>query len=196
MIRISANIRLQGPWKAGFALDLHTIASTHLGVDELGRDQFKNRRTELGQLLYELKYQGRIAAVGPIVNKILERFKGFERLHLIVPVPPSNRHRPVNAVLEIAKELGRRTGVPVGADVLTSDMTAQLKNISDASQRRRLLKDALRVSEEYDLEGKNILLLDDLYRSGATLSAATELLYARGAGAVAVLTITKTRTIR
>ena len=45
----------------------------------------------------------------------------------------------------------------------------------------------------YDISGKNVLLLDDLYRSGATLTVATEVLLEAGAKSVVVLTLTKTR---
>lgn len=42
---------LDGNWKAGWALDLHTIHSTH-NVD----GSFNNERTKLGESLYMLKY--------------------------------------------------------------------------------------------------------------------------------------------
>jgi predicted amidophosphoribosyltransferase len=43
-------------------------------------------------------------------------------------------------------------------------------------------------------EGKKVLLVDDLYRSGATLNAITDLLLTEGkAASVSVLTITRTR---
>jgi len=53
------------------------------------------------------------------------------------------------------------------------------------------------MSNKYNLSNKNILLLDDLYRSGATLRVATELLYNNcNVKDVYVLTMTKTRSNR
>lgn len=189
-------IELHGPWKKGYAFDLHTLASFHLGVDEYGRDQFRNVRTEMGQLVYDLKYREKLKMATKIVDKLTISLRGMERADLIVPIPPSNPTRKVQAPLEIARELGKRIAVPVGAGVLAKHPGRQLKNVKSTMERQRLLKETMRVSEEYDLTGKNILLLDDLYRSGATLTAATELLYERGARAVVVLTMTKTRTKR
>lgn len=46
-------IRLEGPWKGGWALDWHTQSST-LRAD----GGFDTVRGELGQALYDLKYCG------------------------------------------------------------------------------------------------------------------------------------------
>ena len=67
----------------------------------------------------------------------------------------------------------------------------------DIDERKRLLSESLEISETYDIEGKNILVIDDLYRSGATLTAATQLLYENGdVKDVFVLAMTKTRSKR
>ena len=47
--------KLIGNWDSGLAYDLHTVASTHLGVDENGYDRFENTRSEMGELVYQLK---------------------------------------------------------------------------------------------------------------------------------------------
>lgn len=195
-MRGSGPILFQGPWKLGFALDLHTVESSILGVDEFGQLVFDTRRTELGELLYKLKYKGQRSAVYIIVDRILEKVRGLKTIDLIVPIPASNPKRPVNAALEIAKELGARTGIRVGAEVLYRRMSTELKNIEDIEERRRILTRALDVSCQYNLREKNILLIDDIFRSGITLEAATTLLYERGAQAVVAMTITKTRTKR
>jgi len=57
----------------------------------------------------------------------------------------------------------------------------------------KLLKNAFSVTSNV-LNGQSILLIDDLYRSGATLNAITEILYNQGkVRKVYVLTLTKTR---
>ena len=51
-------VKIEGLWKEGFALDVHTLSSDYLGDDEFGHAIFRTTRTELGELLYRLRYQG------------------------------------------------------------------------------------------------------------------------------------------
>ena len=46
---------LEGNWKSGKAYDLHTVSSTHLGTDEFGHDRFENKRSEMGELVFQFK---------------------------------------------------------------------------------------------------------------------------------------------
>jgi predicted amidophosphoribosyltransferase len=74
--------------------------------------------------------------------------------------------------------------------------TPELKDVFDYDKRDKrmeALKDAFTV-QPAQTSGKNLLLFDDLYRSGATVSAITELLKSQGkAKAVYLLTLTETR---
>ena len=116
----------------------------------------------------------------------------------IIPVPSTKKNRRIQPVPEIAKELGRRVAVPVLEDLLVKRSGGpELKNVNNPEERKQLLKNSLCLSDGYDVSGKNVLLIDDLYRSGATLSVATEMLYEKaGVQDVFVLTMTKTRNNR
>jgi competence protein ComFC len=70
--------------------------------------------------------------------------------------------------------------------------TPGLKNIHDAEQRRELLDGAFDVDAS-QVKGKGVLLIDDLYRSGATANAVTVALLAAGAARVYFLAATRTR---
>jgi phosphoribosylpyrophosphate synthetase len=66
----------------------------------------------------------------------------------------------------------------------------RLKYKSDKSS----LKEILDVTVNLSLKGKNVLLFDDLYRSGATFNAITRVLYEKGmVNKVYILALTKTR---
>lgn len=151
----------------------------------------------MGQLVYSLKYRNDPGAVEKIVD-LLDKMKGIETMDCIVPVPPTNPRRRLKPVTEIARELGRRRSVEVLDNVLLKRHGGpELKNVADPTERADLLRKSLFLSEESSVSGMNVLLVDDLYRSGATLSVATELLFEQGkAQAVYVLTMTKTQSRR
>ena len=186
-------MKIPGRWHEGYALDFHTVRSEFVGYDHLGREQFETERSEMGELLYKLKYRGYRNTIIPIATTAAAFIQAQKwPLDCIIPTPPSNQ-RVFQPVLEIAKELGQRLSFPMYADsVVKTKTTAQLKNVFDYHQRLRLLADAYEMGE--NLAKQSILLFDDLYRSGATLNAVTELLYSKGQAArVYALTLTRTR---
>ncbi|MFA5989472.1 MAG: ComF family protein [Sphingomonas sp.] len=189
-------IRIEGNWHSGLAFDLHTVASTHLGVDEFGHDRFENTRSEMGELVYQLKYRSDKASL-PKIAALLDAVKGIENFDYIVPIPPTNKKRPFQPVELIAVALGERRNVKVWKDLLINEGDEELKGISDPVERNERLQKAIKLTSGANVAGAKILLLDDLYRSGATLSVATDLLHKTGkAEKVSVLTMTKTRSNR
>ena len=188
---------VKGPWKAGIILDWHTVASQVVGQNEFGHPIFDNTRSEIGELLYQFKYRGDKSALKKIlsatVEYLRERAKG--RFDLIVPVPPSNSTRTVTNQLAKGLAIGLGTGFSATALVKTKN-TSELKSVSDPEVRKRILEDAFRADNQ-QVVSKTVLLVDDLYRSGATLEAATAALTTQGgAKSVYVLAVTRTRVHR
>jgi competence protein ComFC len=190
-------ITLEGNWGTGKAYDLHTVSSAHLGTDEYGHDRFENTRSEMGELVYQLKYKQDKSAVEKIV-RLLDNIGGIEKFDCILPIPPTNKSRPIKPVELIAAALGKRRGVRVATGALSNSGNEELKGITDPVARNELLEAALKLDTSGNqFEGKKVLLVDDLYRSGSTLRVATDLLYKQGkASQVSVLTMTKTRSNR
>lgn len=184
--------RIQGAWADGYVLDLHSTGSTLLGHNEYGHPEFETHRTEMGELLYRLKYRGEASALTDILDTAEEFIRSWGvGLSMIVPVPPTAMRR-VQPVFQVADGLGARLQVQVKKIEKSSQNREQLKNVYDFDERRRLLEGAFVVTRP-GIEGERILLLDDLFRSGATLNAVAEALTRAGAGAVFALALTKTR---
>jgi len=86
--------------------------------------------------------------------------------------------------------------LPVIQCITTRRPTTQLKSINDPEERRKAL-DGLYAVDVSKMAGKKILLFDDLFRSGATMNAITDVLLQQGGvAAVSALTITCTRSNR
>ncbi|RPI72588.1 MAG: ComF family protein [Geobacteraceae bacterium] len=191
------SIEIRGRWKKGFAHDVHTLGSVYMGVDEYGHVRWDTTRSEMGELVYQLKYNGDTSAISKIVD-LLGKYKGLETMDAIIPIPSTNKSRVTQPVYAIARELGKRLGVPVIEDALEKRGGGQqLKNVEDQDERAALLREHMVLAGNHDLSGKNVLLLDDLYRSGATLQVAADMLYDQASCKdVFVLTMTKTRSRR
>jgi predicted amidophosphoribosyltransferase len=163
--------KIDGPWADGRVLDLHSTGSEFLGHDEFGREQFDTHRTEVGELLYRLKYRNDASAldeIGDVAEKSIRSWR--IKFDVIVPAPPT-RTRRVQPLHQIANELGRRFQVPVVRAVAkNADGAAELKDLREFHERQAVLQGALTVNARA-ITGKRVLLLDDLIRSGATLGA-------------------------
>ncbi len=187
--------KIRGKWAEGYALDLHTASSTFLGYDGYGHPQFETVRSELGELLYKLKYRADPSAVDSIAETAAEFLKEKWNIDvdLIVPVPPSDTSRKRQPVLEVATAISGRTGIELCLDgVVKVKQTPQLKNVFDFKERVAALEGAFTV-EKAKIQGKRVLLFDDLFRSGATMNTITECL-TRDGGAEVVYALTLTRT--
>jgi len=185
--------KITGNWVSGYALDLHTLSSTHVGVNEFGHDVFDTKRSELGELIYRLKYNGDQSAAAEIVATAATFVRpSLKKFDLIVPVPPSGV-RAVQPVILLATGIGTALGLPVANCIGTTRPPTQLKGVIDVERRKELL-DGLYSVDTVQTRAKNILLFDDLFRSGATMNTITDLLMQAGkAASVRALTITRTR---
>jgi competence protein ComFC len=189
--------KLKGDWNQGFALDVHTAESTYVGDNAFGHPVFDTKRSATGELLYQLKYHGDKAALGPLVESAVGFIQSLKiQPELLVPVPPSNPRRASQPVIEIARLLSEKLNLPLSEKcVLKTQSTPQLKDVYDRAERERILRDAFTASKA-EVAGKRILLFDDLFRSGATMNAVARALKSAGAADICVLTLTCTRSLK
>ena len=187
---------IEGPWRSGFVLDYQVISSSFTGYDGFGRPQFDTVRTEMGELLYRLKYRSDksvIYEIASTVTEFLRSQKWEPPISLIVPMPAS-RVRREQPVYILADALGKQVGIEVAIGAVNKvKATPQLKDVKDYNERVQLLNGAFAVALPM-VTGKSVLLLDDLYQSGATIEGVTRALYEEGrAKAVFALALTRTQ---
>jgi predicted amidophosphoribosyltransferase len=179
------------------ALDLHSLSSTFLGYNEFGFKEFDTIRSEIGKLVYRLKYNNDKTVIDSIVKKIIKCFKNENLFNAIVPIPPSDKTRAYQPVYLVAEALAKELTLPYYQDVLEKTNSEALKNVTEPTERIKKLKDCMKITGKYSLQGNSVLLIDDLYRSGSTLEVATELLIREAkVKHVFVLALTKTRSNR
>jgi len=106
-------MRIPGRWREGCVLDYHTLDSTYLGDHEYGHPMFDTKRSDVGELLYRLKYRFDAAVLDELVGTAASFVRSWNPgVTILVPVPPS-RARSQQPVHMVAEALGRKIGIPV-----------------------------------------------------------------------------------
>ncbi len=160
---------IRGNWSAGYVLDKHTISSEYVGENEFGHPIFETERSDLGQLLYELKYRHNkskvheiIEMIHPFVNQWIESLD----IDGIIAVPPSNKNRIYQPVDVISKELSSSLGIYYFKGFLSKNSNVQAKN--DTSDTTNSM-----VARKKFKRSVNVLILDDLFNTGTSLKEAS-----------------------
>ena len=145
--------------------------------------------------IHQLKYRD-LKAVAPCLAELLADYLGSHPLPgealVCVPLHPRRlRERGYNQSGLLARELGKRVGLPVIEDCLIRVRQAQPQvRAVDAEERRRNVVDAFACRDDR-VTGKQIILLDDVCTSGATLEACASALKNKGAASVWGLTLAR-----
>jgi len=184
---------IKGSWDQGYVLDVHTISSTMIGYNEFGHPEFDTVRSQLGELVYRLKYKGDKGVIPAVVETIIGFIDSWGiRPNVVVPMPPS-KQRSFQPVIEIAGALAQSMKIPLNTTSLKKTKTTQqMKDVGDFSARVATLESAF--ASDRELEGRAVLLFDDLFQSGATMNVAARTLKDQGlAKAVYALALTRTR---
>jgi ATP-dependent DNA helicase RecQ len=172
---------LSGPWSTGYALGLyHRISGAN------------DRRTLIGGLLYRLKYCGEMAALPYLVRGVVGLCAAHPELRDVdglVPVPPSTR-RSRDVVSSLALALGPQLGRPVWPVLTKTRWTGPQKSMRTLSQKQANVAGAFAVAA--DVRGLRLLVVDDLYDSGATLAEASRVLHAAGVAGLCVVALART----
>lgn len=186
---------LQGNWKAGWALDFHTISSV---VKPDGK--FDTKYTNLGYALNRLKYHNDYEQLPFLIEQMVLFLKTrmvLPYIDVIFPVPAS-KQRDVQPVYEIANGVAQKLHKPIDFGFIRKIRdTSELKSIQDLNERQAALSGAFEIANANFYRNKKILLIDDLFRSGSTLNEIASVLYQNaGVQNVYVVTLTKTRVNR
>lgn len=145
------------------------------------------------EVIHKLKY-GRKAYVASGIAKLMATQIGiepFKNAHYIVPVPiHKNRHRKrgFNQSELIATQLSKNLNLKRPKNlILRIKDTKPLSKFTPAV-REATLKNAFFIRPEYNLQGKNIVIVDDIFTTGATLNACAKLLHEKKVNDVSCVT--------
>jgi competence protein ComFC len=116
-----------------------------------------------------------------------------DKIDIITPVPmhhKDEKKRGFNQSCILAKGLSEKTGITFQNTLLKLKRTTAQAGLNRA-ERLKNIKNAFSCTKQKYLYNKNILLIDDVFTTGATISECANTLNSCGAGSVTALTIAK-----
>lgn len=161
-----------------------------------GHRSFAQYDGGIKKMLMGMKYHGRTYHLPYIVEGLSEVYKGdglFDAIDCVVAVPSHftrTLKRGYNQAALMAREFSKTEGLPYISALKRVKPTRKLKLLNRV-QRKQVLKGAFEVKNscKSKIMGKNILIIDDIYTTGATLNACAKALYESGADRIYALTV-------
>jgi ComF family protein len=145
--------------------------------------------------ILELKRQPHVASRLASLMLVTQQRVPLNSANLIIPIPlhpERERERGFNQAALLARELSRLSGLSLEEhSVVRSIHTSRHRAGMDARARRESVSEAFTVRHPKLIEGQRALLIDDVFTTGATVSACAAALKGAGAGEVFVLTIAR-----
>ena len=138
---------------------------------------FFSKEGKVQHLIHELKYKGNSDAgvfLGQELGKSIKGVPLFQGIDYLIPVPlhpKRERERGYNQSMMIAQGIAEETGIPIGDGFLFRSVNTATQTHKSKDERWQNVKDIFEVRHAEQLEGKYVLLIDDVLTTGATLEA-------------------------
>jgi predicted amidophosphoribosyltransferase len=198
-LRVESTSKLQGihSWDSLKIFPLYGEFDSGYTLDEY-REQSdpKSKRTLVGQLAYRFKYKYDKVS-GLKLMDLAERFvrenEDLNSADLIFTVPPSFTSRPFDPVSFFAERISERIGIPYQNGMIRRvRLTGLQKDALGKRSKMENVRGVFKLTDKNMIKDKKVLLMDDIYASGATLNEITRMLKERGVKKILALTLIKT----
>jgi ComF family protein len=151
---------------------------------------------KLKDLIILYKYRG-FSVLGSPLAEFIDRSLGREEClwwetNALIPVPlhsEKEKERGFNQAQILARELARRKQLPLFEGQLVKVKRTIPQTSLEAKERKKNLKGAFEVKNREKIEGKIVLLVDDVFTTGSTLQECSLMLRKAGALEVRALTV-------
>jgi ATP-dependent DNA helicase RecQ len=156
------------------------VASSYYGV------------SNVGAALHRSKYEGGGDFPDFLLKLVLKAFRkkfGQEKFDLVVYVPPTSSG---DLVKTFATTVAQILKFPISHNLKKLRQTSEQKVFENSYLKSDNVKDAFTFSEPNEVNGKSILLIDDIFDSGATVKEVGRILTNFGAVKIAPIVIART----
>lgn len=146
--------------------------------------------TEIGAIVHKCKYEKGGNFPQELVKKSVNVIQNnFKNIDLILYVPPTVSG---GLVADFSHRIAKSLNVNISDDLIKIRETESQKMFKSKRKKIENLRHAFAYKNKEEIYDKNILLIDDITDSNATIEVITEYLINKGVKTVNVFTITKT----
>jgi ComF family protein len=154
---------------------------------------FGSYEGSLQQLIHLFKYAKVESLAGPLSRFLVQALPLDANFDMIIAMPMHWRkrwERGFNQAELLAAPIARRFGFSLATNLRRARYTKAQAGLTE-SARRENLRGSFRLHRPEQVQGKRILLVDDVFTTGSTLRAAAAVLKSAGAAHVAGLTLAR-----
>lgn len=146
-------------------------------------------------IVYGLKYFNHKYNAKHMAILMIEPLQEFGKFDMFVPVPlhPNRfRERGYNQSELLANELSALTSIPTNTTCLARKIETETQTGKTKAERAANMVGAFEIKNKIEVVGKSVVLIDDVFTTGATVNECARVLKRAGAAKVFVLTFLKT----
>lgn len=143
------------------------------------------------------KYKKKVSLAYSLSYLLCKKIKDIPEIDIIIPVPLHTkrlRSREFNQSLLLSNLLGLHLGRPILKDVIVRRKDTSPQVTLDKNKRRRNVKNIFFVTNGDLIEGRRVLLVDDVFTTGSTADECAETLKKSGVYKVYIVTLATVNT--
>ncbi|MCF7794712.1 MAG: ComF family protein [Candidatus Cloacimonetes bacterium] len=134
------------------------------------------------KFIHDLKYDEMIRIadfLGQKAAELLLELKPFSKIDIIAPVPlhsVKKRHRGFNQAEMLARKIASELKIEHNPNLIIRKRFTQTQTKLGRSERQQNVKGAFELNSKYEIKGKTVLVVDDVFTTGSTLNSISLLL--------------------
>lgn len=167
-------------------------------VEQAGSAFYFTKDSTIQHMMIELKYRGNKNAglyMGKLLGAQLAQCGRFENVDIVVPLPlnpKKEKRRGYNQAMVIAEGMQTGWDKPIAGKAVGRKLFTETQTQKGRVDRWQNMQDVFEVKDAATLEGKHILLVDDVVTTGASLEACASAILAVAGAKISIATVAYT----
>lgn len=154
-----------------------------------------SKKNKTQKLIHELKYKGNSEVGEWLGRQLANEYKNEierDKINLIIGVPLHKnklQQRGYNQADVVAEAIAKQLNIEFGREIIRRTIETSSQTKKTRLERFKNIEGIYSIDENKSVNGKNVLIVDDVLTTGATLTEAIELFLSKGANTVSIMTI-------